>query len=399
MKEGKHAYWMSAIASAAALVVLAGCGGGGDSSSASSPSGASAPSGASTPTTTTPTLAAATPVVDGSTIGAAQWPDGSTATGGAGQAVGGLNCAPAGASYTYSHLSIYQNGKQLALPANIGAVGSSLALQRGCVYPVHTDDASGKIRIDATTNTQYTLGQFFAVWGETLSATNVAGVTGPVTAWVNTGGTLTKYTGDLASLVLPRNGEVTLEVGTPLTQIPTYTWTDPPPLATTPITLTYGGTVGTLYWPNGATSTGGTGSPVDGVVCASGMAETYHVHSHLSIVYNGQTRALPANIGLPGSCNYELHTHDNTGIIHVETPNNKRFTLGQFFDIWGEPLTTTNVAGLTGDVVVYIRDNGDIRRYMGDPRNIQLGSLREITLQVGTPPIGSIAQYNWYEAQ
>ncbi|MDR5739615.1 MULTISPECIES: hypothetical protein [unclassified Caballeronia] len=392
---------MSAIASAAALVVLAGCGGGGDdSSSTSSGSGAGAPSGASTPATTTPTLAAATAVIDGTTIGASQWPDGSTASGGStGQPVGGLSCAPAGASYTYSHLSIYQNGKQLALPANIGTLGSSLTLQRGCVYPVHTDDASGKIRIDATTNTQYTLGQFFAVWGEPLSSTNVAGVTGPVTAWVNTGGALTKYTGDLSSLVLPRNGEVTLEVGTPLTQIPTYTWTNPPALAATPITLTYGGTVGSLYWPDGSTSTGGKGSPVDGVICGSGMTETYHVHTHLSIVYNGQARALPANIGLPGSCNYELHTHDNTGIIHVETPYNKVFTLGQFFDIWGEPLTVTNVAGLSGDVVVYIRDNGDIRRYMGDPRNIQLGSLREITLQVGTPPISSIAQYNWYEAQ
>lgn len=410
MKEGKYAYWMSAIASAAALAVLAGCGGGGSGSNsgttsssapatgASSPTTAGSPTGASTPAAnTTPTLAAATPVIDGTTLGAAQWPAGSP-SGGTGQAVGALTCAPAGASYTYSHLSIYQNGKLLALPANIGTVDSSLAVQKGCVYPVHTDDSSGKIRIDASTNTQYTLGQFFSVWGQPLSSTNVAGITGPVTAWVNTGGTLTQYTGDLSSLVLPRNGEVTLEVGTPLAQIPTYTWTDPPPFNTTPTVLTYGGVVGASAWPDGATATGGSGAPVDGVVCAAGMTETFHVHSHLAIFNNGQQLALPKNIGLPGSCNYELHTHDNTGIIHIETPNDKRFTLGQFFDIWGETLTTTNVAGFEGNVVVYINDNGDVRRYMGDPRDITLNSLRDITLQIGTP-VTSLPTYSWYEPQ
>lgn len=409
MKEGKYAYWMSAIASAAALAVLAGCGGGGSGSNsgttsssapatgASSPSAASSPSGASTPAAnTTPTLAAATPVIDGATLGAAQWPAGSP-TGGTGQAVGALTCAPAGPSYTYSHLSIYQNGKQLALPANIGTVDSSLALQKGCVYPVHTDDASGKIRIDSSTNTQYTLGQFFSVWGQPLSSSNVAGITGTVTAWVNTGGALTKYTGDLSSLVLPRNGEVTLEVGTPLTQIPTYTWTDPPPFNTNPITLVYGGVVGASAWPDGPTAAG-NGATVDGVVCAAGMTETFHVHSHLAIFNNGQQLALPKSIGLPGSCNYELHTHDNTGIIHIETPNDKRFTLGQFFDIWGQPLTTTNVAGFQGNVVVYINDNGDVRRYMGDPRDIALDSLRDITLQIGTP-VTSLPTYSWYEPQ
>jgi hypothetical protein len=56
------------------------------------------------------------------------------------------------------------------------------------------------------------------------------------------------------------------------------------------------------------------------------------------------------------------------------------------------------VAGVTGNVVAYINDNGDSRRYMGDLRNIELTSLRAITLQIGTP-ISTLATYSWYEPQ
>ncbi len=71
-----------------------------------------------------------------------------------------------------------------------------------------------------------------------------------------------------------------------------------------------------------------------------------------------------------------------------------------FFDIWGEPLSTTNVAGITSasDVVAYINDNGNSRRYIGDPCNIVVQSHRDITTQIGTP-VNSLATYSWYELQ
>ncbi|MGG1947837.1 hypothetical protein AB1286_24065 [Trinickia sp. NRRL B-1857] len=379
-------------------LALAGCGGGGGGGDSSAPgAGSSAGSAGSQ----TPTLAAASTVADGATLGTENWQAGSTSTGGTGQAVGSLNCAVAGNTYTYTHLSIYENGTLLALPTNIGTVQPTLAAPKGCVYPLNTVDESGKIRMDVTSNATYTLGQFFAVWGQPLSTTNVAGLQASnVTVYVNNGGTLTQYTGDLASLVLPPKGEVTIMLGTPLAQIPTYTWSDPPAFNTTPITLTYGGTVGTtVHWPDGNTATGGSGADVDGLVCATGMANTFHVHAHLAIVYNGQWMQLPGAIGIPQSCYYEMHTHDHTGIIHIEAFSLKTFTLGQFFDIWGEPLTSTNVAGLTGNIVAYINDNGEARRYMGDLRAIQLISHRDITLQIGTPAVSTLATYSWYEPQ
>lgn len=330
-------------------------------------------------------------------MGQARWPAGSTTSGGTGQAVAGLSCTVAGSAYTYAHLSIYQDGQLLSLPAQIGTVEPSLALQTGCSYPVHTVDNTGKIRMLANPTTPYTLGQFFAVWGQMLTNTNVAGLTAStITTYVNDGTTLTQYSGNLSDLPLTPHGEITIVLGTPLTQIPTYAWTDPPPFDTTQIVLVFGGVVGTRYWPDGVTSTGGTGQPVDGIVCAAGMVQTYHVHAHVAIYKDGQMLAFPAQVGITSQCDYETHTHDNTGIIHMETPNVKTFTLGKFFDLWGEPLTTTNVAGVEGPLVVYINDNGDVRRYMGDPRNIELTSLRDITLQVGSA-IPTLPTYNWYE--
>ncbi len=307
----------------------------------------------------------------------------------------------AGNTYSYTHLSIYENGTLLALPANIGTVQPTVAAPKGCVYPLNTVDETGKIRMDTTSTSAYTLGQFFAIWGQPLTQTNVAGLQGaPITAYVNQGGTLTQYTGDLASLPLPPGGEVTIMIGTPLAQIPTYTWSDPPPFDPNPITLVFGGTVGTTtYWPDGDTATGGAGADVDGLTCSPNMSVIFHVHAHLAIVYNGQWLMLPQHIGLPSSCDYEMHTHDHTGIIHIEAPNLKTYTLGQFFDIWGEPLTNANVAGLTGNIVAYINDNGEARRYMGDLRSIQLISHRDITLQIGTPAVTSLATYSWYEPQ
>ncbi|MBP0589677.1 hypothetical protein J8I87_08090 [Paraburkholderia sp. LEh10] len=390
---------VSRIVVVGSILMLASCGGGGGGSSPTSGGSGSNSTGSTAPAASGPALATATPVVDGTKLGDAYWPAGSTSTGGTGQPVSGLNCAARGNTYTYSHLSIFLNGRLLALPANIGTVEPTMAAQTGCAYPVHTVDESGKIRMDASTGASYTLGQFFAIWGQSLSTSNIAGLTGmPVNVYVNDGGALTQYKGDLASLVLPAHGEVTIEVGTPVGPIPTYTWTDPPAFDPKQTVLTFGGTVGIANWPNGNTSTGGKGAAVDGLICAAGMSELYHVHAHLAIVNNGKWLALPANVGLLSQCNYEMHTHDQTGIIHIETPNVKNYTLGQFFDIWGQALSSTNVAGITGTVVAYINDNGDVRRYDGDLRDIELISHRDITLEIGQP-LPMLPTYSWYEPQ
>ena len=61
----------------------------------------------------------------------------------------------------------------------------------------------------------------------------------------------------------------------------------------------------------------------------------YHSHPTLSIVINGSTFTIPATLGIQGACNRPIHTHDATGTLHVETDENRDYTLGDFFLVWG----------------------------------------------------------------
>ncbi|HEU4622901.1 MAG TPA: hypothetical protein VFS42_11825 [Burkholderiaceae bacterium] len=379
----------------AAVAFAAGCGGGGGGGDGG---GAPAPSGSG------PRPAAAVELVDGSTVGATQWPAGPTATGGRGQVVEGIGCGLTGSAYeAHAHLSIIQDGQQLAVPGNIGVVGEGglrtpTGSLSGCKYAIHTNDASGKIHVTAATPSTYTLGQFFAIWGEPLSTTNVAGLNGPVTAYINDNGALTQYSGNLADIELANGRQITLVVGSTPNEIPTYVWTDPPKLAASATTLV-GQQLGANQWAAGNTTAGGQGQTVQGVPCDV-MSEAYHVHTHVSIFLNGQQLAVPNNIGIVpaggGStgCTYEIHTHDTSGKIHVEAPAPKDFTLGQLFAIWGQPLGFDNVAGLTGPIEVYVTDGNDVRRHTGNLADIKLVSHREITIQVGSR-LTETPTYEW----
>jgi len=64
-----------------------------------------------------------------------------------------------------------------------------------------------------------------------------------------------------------------------------------------------------------------------------GGKETFHIHAMLHIYVNGLLSPLPANIGLDSAKGLEssMHTHDSTGIIHMEAPHPFTYTLGDFF--------------------------------------------------------------------
>lgn len=129
-----------------------------------------------------------------------------------------------------------------------------------------------------------------------------------------------------------------------------------------------------------------SGSPVDGIPCERAEGSALHVHQHLALYDRGKPELIPSDVGRPilGDCVYWIHTHTPDGIIHVESPVVRTFTLGQFFDLWGEPLGP-RAAGparvLPGRIVVYL--NG--RRYAGDPRSIPLTAHADIVIEAGPP--------------
>jgi len=139
---------------------------------------------------------------------------------------------------------------------------------------------------------------------------------------------------------------------------------------------------------------------VGSIPCESTERVTYHVHAHLAVFVNGKPAGVPYGIGIAeprqarntaggpfvasGSCFYWLHVHDDTGVIHVEAANRQTFTLGQFFDIWQQPLSASQVGPQQGTVYAYL--NGE--KQTGDPRTIPLAAHNVIQLDVGqdTPP-------------
>jgi len=155
-----------------------------------------------------------------------------------------------------------------------------------------------------------------------------------------------------------------------------------------------------------------TGQTVDGVQCQTNEQTVTHVHTHLTIFVNGKAQVIPYGIGVPGfqavntaqgpfvqtgSCFYWLHVHANDGIIHVESPSTtESFTLGQFFDEWGIPLSKTQVGPATGNVTVFFTSPGQkAKLYTGNPRNIPLGDHYQIQLNVGTPIVAPVQVTNW----
>ncbi len=155
-----------------------------------------------------------------------------------------------------------------------------------------------------------------------------------------------------------------------------------------------------------------TGQNVDGIQCQTNEQLVLHVHTHLTIFVDGKAQVIPYGIGIPGfqavqtaggpfvqtgSCFYWLHVHANDGIIHIESPSTtESFTLGQFFDEWGIPLSKTQVGPATGAVTVFFTSPGKkAQLYTGNPRDIPLGDHYQIQFDVGTPIVAPVQITNW----
>ena len=112
-----------------------------------------------------------------------------------------------------------------------------------------------------------------------------------------------------------------------------------------------------------------------------------HIHAHLDVIVNGAPVQVPSDIGVDDarSAISPLHSHDTSGVIHVESPSKTdTFTLGQFFAEWQVSLAADHIGGLRVDgsdqLKVYV--NGHLRA--GDPGGIVLGAHDEIAVVYGT---------------
>jgi hypothetical protein len=146
--------------------------------------------------------------------------------------------------------------------------------------------------------------------------------------------------------------------------------------------------------------------PVDtpGAVQAAGLkmlpqeGTTVHYHSHIDVNINGKTVTVPALIGIGQNGISELHTHDTTGVIHIEAVQDRPFSLHQLMTEWGVTLDqncfSTFCTDATNELRVYVDG-----KQVTEPSTIQFmptGSdtqWQEITIWYGpksaTPNVAS----------
>jgi hypothetical protein len=154
---------------------------------------------------------------------------------------------------------------------------------------------------------------------------------------------------------------------------------------------------GAIGAPSKRTGPANTGpqADVNGISCDALESTLYHIHVHLAIFFDADEQQVPFGVGvgqpwqvadspagpfvIDGACFYWIHTHTEDGIVHIESPIRRRFTLGDFFAIWQEPLSPSQVGPAQGSVIAYV--NG--MRTDGDPADIPLTQHAQIQLDVG----------------
>jgi hypothetical protein len=154
---------------------------------------------------------------------------------------------------------------------------------------------------------------------------------------------------------------------------------------------------GPRYRPTPTSARARVGTSVDGLRCVRKFGKRFG--AHLEVFAHQHVVAIPAGIGiasprlhtidasvLGGRCYYPATTTDPTGVIEVR--RGARVTLGELFDIWGEPLGPMAVArfraATTAPVIAYV--NG--RRWSANPRAITLVRHELVVLEVASrvPP-------------
>jgi hypothetical protein len=109
-----------------------------------------------------------------------------------------------------------------------------------------------------------------------------------------------------------------------------------------------------------------------------------HIHQHLDIYVNGKKVQVPALIGIDTTDGFltELHTHDSSGILHVESATNRNYVLGQFFGEWGVKLTSNCLGSYCGKLKWWV----DGKRMFGNPAELILKAHQEIVIAAGKTP-------------
>lgn len=111
-----------------------------------------------------------------------------------------------------------------------------------------------------------------------------------------------------------------------------------------------------------------------------------HFHSHLDVFYNGEAVKVPNNVGIDFDTRVisPLHTHYDSGIIHVEAEVDEPVTLGMFLTEWGVRNDANCIADICDAANIRLFVNGE--EVKGPSRLFVITPNLQIALVLGTPP-------------
>ena len=141
---------------------------------------------------------------------------------------------------------------------------------------------------------------------------------------------------------------------------------------------------------------------IDDISCDIMEHLDMHIHAHLNIFIHGRIQTVPSDIGIiDNECIYWMHTHDDTGIIHIESPEKRNFTLGEFFDIWNQNFSSSQIFDNTvdgsGNSTLNVYVNGSKISAGSDYGQIPINAHDEIAIVFGKPPDSVPTAYKFEE--
>ena len=86
-------------------------------------------------------------------------------------------------------------------------------------------------------------------------------------------------------------------------------------------------------------------------ICVEHSEGMSHFHANLFIEINGNTVAIPEAVGVSEDCMSPVHTHDDTGLLHIELPASEQMTItvSDFFLVWGKEFSSTKLMNSEAD--------------------------------------------------
>jgi hypothetical protein len=152
-----------------------------------------------------------------------------------------------------------------------------------------------------------------------------------------------------------------------------------------------------VSWP--APSDASARAKAAGLPMLGQEGQVLHIHSHLDVYVDGKIVTVPALVGIDEAKQQisPLHTHDTTGVVHIESPVQADFTLGEFMTEWNVPITYDSLGTLKtgGGKELHIFVNG--KEQSGNPATLKLTAHAEIAVVYGSAAdkVQVPTSYNW----